>query len=358
MLLTILLVILIFGSLVFIHELGHFVAARRNGVEVEEFGFGFPPRVYGKKVGRTIYSINALPLGGFVRMKGEDQADSSPGTFNAASYWAKTKILLAGVTMNLIAAYVLLVGLCLTGLPPILPNQVSVGQATVADPQQVMAVGIAKGSPAAKAGIVQGDIIAKVDGREISTQQQLLDFTKQNAGKQVSLDVERDGATRSMDVQLRGPDSKEGYLGVTPFETSAVRYNLIDSLATSGAILGQLSWATVAAFGGLINGLLVHAEVSDQVAGPVGITVILSNIVNLGIAYVLVFVVSISVSLAVVNSMPLPALDGGRFVLVTVNKLLRRPISAQAEGMIHLAGFVALIALMVVVTFVDISRLR
>lgn len=357
MLLIIALVILIFGFLVFIHELGHFVAARRNGVEVEEFGFGFPPRIVGKRFGKTLYSINLLPLGGFVRMKGEDQDDSAAGSFGAASFWAKTKILLAGVTMNFIAAYIILVYLCLTGLPPVVANQASIGTATEAQPKQVMAIAIAKGSPAEAAGVRQGDIVVSADGRSFTAAQDLMNFTKEKAGSQVQLKLARDGQEREVTARLREPASDQGYLGVTPFQTYAIKYGLVDSFLTAGAILGQLSWATLAAFGGLIAGLFTSGQVSEQVAGPVGIVVLLSNVVNLGVAYVLIFVASISISLAVINAMPLPALDGGRFAIIAVGKLLRRPLSPRVEGLVHTIGFVALIGLMVVVTYVDIGRL-
>ena len=120
--LVILLVVLIFGFLVFIHEFGHFIAAKRAGVEVEEFGFGFPPRLIGRTFRGTLYSLNTVPLGGFVRMKGETLEDGAPGSFGATTFWQKTQILLAGVTMNILTAYVLLVILCATGLPPVIAN--------------------------------------------------------------------------------------------------------------------------------------------------------------------------------------------------------------------------------------------
>lgn len=355
---VILLVVLIFGLLIFVHELGHFVMARRNGVEVEEFGFGFPPKAWGKKVGATEYSINWLPLGGFVRMKGEDAADSSQGSFAAASFWAKTKILFAGVTMNLLTAYLILVFLCLTSLPPLLQNQASIGTATQVRPPQVMVVGVEAGSPAAGISLKQGEIILSANGQSFTSADDLLAYTKQQAGKSVTFKVEgKDGSITERQVQLRSPDAKAGYLGVTPYQTSAVRYGFIDALLTAAAITGQMVWATLAAFGNLIVGLFAHAQVSDQVTGPVGIVAILANVVNVGWSYVLVFIASISISLAVINALPLPALDGGRWTLLAVSKLLGRPLSPRLEAGVHTAGFVVLIGLMFVVTFVDVSRL-
>lgn len=353
----ILLVILIFGLLVFVHELGHFVAARRSGVEVEEFGFGFPPRVVGRKIGRTTYSINWIPLGGFVKLKGENLTDKSPGSFGAASFWGKTKILLAGVTMNAVVAYAILVYLCLTGLPPLIDNQFSYGNASYAQPKQVMAVAVEPGSPAAQAGLRRGDVLLSGDGQKLEAEKDLLNFTKSNAGQKVKIDVDRHGSRQTIEPTLRPPSSKDGFLGVTPLQTYKLKYSFGDSLIVSLGLLWQLIVGTLLAFGGLIAGLFVHGQVSDNVAGPVGIVVILNNIVDLGVAYVLVFVASISLSLAVINALPLPALDGGRWVLALAQAVSGRTLSEKTETAIHAAGFMALILLMVVVTVFDISRL-
>lgn len=355
--LTILFVVFIFGLLIFIHELGHFVAARRSKVEVDEFGLGFPPRLYGRKVGRTIYSINWLPLGGFVKLKGEDTADNSAGSFGAASFWSKTKILAAGVSMNLAAAYLILVWLCVSGLPPLIPSQFSFGTPVYNQPKQVMAVQVAEDSPAARAGLQRGDMIVKANGQLIQNEQELVDFTKANAGQAVELETTQAGSTKNLRVQLRDASETGGFLGVTPLQTYKLQYSMLDAVVTAAGITLQLMWATLAAFGALIVGLFATGQVSEQVAGPVGIVAILTNIMQFGFAYVLSFIASISISLAVINALPLPALDGGRWFMIAAQKVSGRRLSDRAEGMVHAAGFFALIALMVVVTFFDIQRL-
>lgn len=354
---VIILIILIFGLLVFIHELGHFMAARRGGVAVEEFGFGFPPRLFGRKYGRTTYSINWLPLGGFVRLKGEDQADRGPGSFGGASFLTKTKILFAGVTMNWLLAFGILLYLCLTGLPPLVGSQFSFGQPVQARSNHVIAVGIGPGSPAEAAGIKTGDTIASINGQPLQTEKELIDFTKTHAGQKVSLVIGSGSNTTTKSVNLRPPESKEGFLGITPFATSQQRYRPLDALVTAAGLTVQLSWLTLAAFGNLIVGLFAHGQVSDQVAGPVGIFVILSNIIHFGLAYVLIFVASISISLAVINALPLPALDGGRWLILAVQKVTKRELSPQFEATVHAAGFGLLLVLMAVVTFFDVKRL-
>lgn len=352
----ILLVVLIFSLLVFVHELGHFVAARRAGIEVEEFGFGFPPRVYGKKYKGTLYTINALPLGGFVRMRGEETGDNSAHSFNSASFANKVKVLLAGVGMNFATAYVLLLILCLTGLPPVIDGQFKLGATNYAQAPAVMAVEVGEGSPAETAGIRQGDLILSGNGTEFREETDLTNFTKTHAGETVNLQVSRGGDSRLVEVKLKGPDSKDGFLGVTPFATYKERFGLYSPIVALGLLL-QLSWATLAGFGGLIYGLFTAAKVSAGVTGPVGIVAYLANIVNLGPSYVALFVVAISISLGVINALPIPALDGGRLFLLSVQRFFGKPISEQMERRVHAIGFALLLLLLLVVTIFDIKRL-
>lgn len=283
--------------------------------------------------------------------------DTAKGSFGATSFRNKTKILFAGVAMNALLAYVILIGLSWTGLPPVIQNQYSYGQPTYAQEKEVMAVGIAAGSPAEQAGIMRGDIILAANGQKLVSESDLLAFTKENSGEKVTLTVEQDGKVKDIQVQLRQPTSNEGALGVTPFQTYLLQYNFFDGIITATGITIQLAVGTIAAFGDLIAGLFTQGKVSEQVAGPVGIFVLLNNVLQFGLPYVLIFVVSISISLAVINAMPLPALDGGRWVMAAVQKISKRELSERTEGLIHTFGFVALIALMVVVTFFDIKRL-
>jgi regulator of sigma E protease len=354
---VILLVVLIFGLLVFVHEFGHFIAAKRAGVVVEEFGFGFPPRLVGIPFRGTLYSINLIPLGGFVRMKGESLADTSPGSFGATNFRQKSLILLAGVTMNILTAFIILVGLCATGLPPVIDGQYSSGTPAYSQPKEVMAVSVVPGSPAAAIGIHQGDIILSGDGQRFSNEDELLNFTKAHAGQTVSFVVKHGSTTRTLRPHLRGPHATDGFLGVTPFQTYALRYDLPHAIITAAGITLQLMWATLGAFGGLIAGLVVHQQVSSDVTGPIGIVVLLENIINLGPAFVLIFVASISISLGVINALPLPALDGGRWALALAQRITKRRLSDRTETLVHATGFAALILLMIVVSYFDIKRI-
>ncbi len=356
---SILLVIVIFSLLIIAHELGHLIAARRNGVKVDEFGLGFPPKLYGRKSkAGTLYSINLLPFGGFVRLRGEDSADSSKGSFSAKPYKAKAKIVLAGVTVNLIIAYFIIYILMVTGLPALLPNgTVAVGPIkptrVVASPLLVM--NVSKDSAAHRAGITPGTEVLAINNTALVSSQQLQDFTKSNAGKSVELTIRKGGNMSVVATQL-GTDSTKGYLGLAGQVVDMAYYNPLVAFVAAGIGLFQLALATLSAFGGFIVGLFTKAQVSAGVAGPVGIVSIFGSVVQFGWKFVLIFVASISLSLAVINALPLPALDGGRFAMMTLARLGVK-IPPKREALIHWLGFSFLIILVVIVTISDISRL-
>lgn len=357
MIVAIILVILVFGLLVFVHELGHFLAARLNGIDVEEFGFGFPPRVLGVKRGRTIYSINAIPLGGFVRLKGEDQVDNSRGSFGAASLGTKALVLLAGVVMNLVVAYLILVVLAARGLPSTIPGDLGFVATGSTSAPQVMILDVVPDSPAAKAGLKRGDIITDINGQTIATEQQLIDFTSSHAGQAVQ--VYLGGRTpRQLHLTLNGAEAgkTKGYLGVTAV-TNSLNYYGWQSPVVAAVMLGKLSWATVTGFIGVIVGLVRHGQVSQAVVGPVGVVNIFSAVLAFGAGYILFLVAQISISLAVINTLPIPALDGGRLAITLLRKLFKNRISARLEGQIHTVGFFLLLLLMAVITLFDVRRL-
>jgi regulator of sigma E protease len=364
--LLILLIIVLFASLVILHEAGHFIAAKRGGVDVEEFGIGFPPRLWGKKVGGTLYSINLLPLGGFVRMKGEDAADDGPGTFGAARFSVKTKVLLAGVVMNLLTAIVILYGLCLTGLPALgAAFQPSFLHTTYAQPKQLLLAQVEAGSPAAKDGLMRGDYVLEANGKPMVTDVDLSNFTKQHAGQVVTFEVKSGNTDHNVKVQLRGPNAKDGYLGVVSQQVYKLRYSAWDSLIAAIYITGALFVATIVgvvdlivSIPALIVGLFSSSvpAAAQNASGPLGIFFILKSISSLGYAYVFVFMANIAVALGAFNVLPLPALDGGRLAVIAIQKVTRRRISAELEAQIHGIGFMALIGLMCIITVYDLRK--
>lgn len=359
MILTIILIIIVFSILVIAHEWGHFIVARRNGVKVEEFGIGFPPKLWGRMSRKgTLFSINALPIGGFVRLKGEDGRNKAKDSFAVKGTWSKTKIILAGVTMNLLIAYALLVFLLIAGMPPIVPtnlNQIGPFKASQTTTSPVTVIAINKNSVAQKAGIKVGDQVKAINGKQVSTTSELQSATKQLAGQQVTLSTISDKKDKQIMVTL-GTSEETGYLGVAAQPMELVKYSPFQALGAGAILTLQLAWATVMAFVSFIVGLFTRAQVSQNVAGPIGIVSIFGSVVQFGWRYVLAFVATISLSLAVINVLPIPALDGGRLTVILAQRAGVK-ITPKSEQWIHLGGFVFLIALVIIVSISDILRI-
>jgi regulator of sigma E protease len=364
--LTIIVIVFLFALLVILHEWGHFLAARRGGVDVDEFGIGFPPKIWGKKVGPTLYTINLLPLGGFVRLKGEDTADNGPHTFGGARFGTKAKILLAGVGMNLVTAVVILYALALVGLPALgaqfEPNFL---KHEYAQPKQLILAQVEDGSPAAKAGIKRGDFVLRANGKDLKTDEDLRNFTKANAGHEVLLHVRSSGDERDVKVKLREPGNKDGYLGVVSQQVYKLRYDPLSALVAAVWITGALFVATIV---GVVS-LIVHIpqllinlfsstvpQAAETASGPLGIVFILKSISVLGYSYIFLFMANIAVALAAFNVLPLPALDGGRLAIIAAQRWSKRQLGPDVEARIHAAGFMVLIGLMLLITVYDLRK--
>lgn len=384
--------LLLFISLILVHEWGHFIMARRNGVDVEEFGLGFPPRIKGKKLrSGMILSLNWLPLGGFVKMKGEHDSDERKGSLGAASLGAKTKIMLAGVFMNLVAGLVLLTILAWIGMPKLI-TQESVGQDqfTVAGDTKVIKRSVLVGpvipdSPAQHIGLRSSDRLESISGggqtRHIHTVQQLQDATTAFAGQKVTVTYERNGSLESAQTTLlskavvaasQKTDNPKGYLGVIPNNIQIQR----STWSAPVVALGLAKQITVLTFEGLghalgglgsaIAGLVTsnhqarengQATASSQVGGPVAIGVALWDSGSLGFNFMLLLIALISLTLAIMNVLPIPALDGGRLVMMLVSRgIFRRPLSRPTEERIVGASFLVILGLVALITIVDVRR--
>ena len=364
--LAIVLIVVIFALLVLTHEWGHFILARLRGVEAEEFGIGFPPRVYGKKWRGTLYSVNLLPLGGFVRLKGEDAADNSPGSFNAAGFGSKTLILLAGVIINAVTAIILLIILCWAGLPNLGDSlQPGFVKPSHTDTPKLLVLQVEKGSPADKAGLAYGDYVTAANGQALTGDDQLRKFTKDHAGQKVSLSVVQHGQTHTIQTTLRPPSAGAGYLGIGTQAIAQSRYGFWQGILAGAWIAGKLFVLTIVAIVSLIGhlpqliiGLFGHQvpQAAEAASGPVGIFVIFQSLTKLGWNYIALFAANIAVALAAFNVFPLPALDGGRWAVLAIQKLTRKNIKASTEALIHGVGFAALLALMVIITVYDVRK--
>lgn len=363
--------LLLFVGLVVVHEWGHFIMARRGGVDVEEFGIGFPPKA--KTIARkngTEYTLNWLPLGGFVRLKGEHDADRKKGTFGAASMGTKVKIMVAGVVMNLITAYVMLLLLSLVGMPKLVDNQFTVKSDEHLAKQQLFAGYVEPGSPAANAGLKSSDVLKTISANGISqsvtTADKFPEITHKYAGQKVEIAYTRDGKPGTATAQLRTADevavskktsSPKGYLGIAPGEYIVSRYTWSAPVVAGGTIV-QFTELTFKGLGTALAGLFTgHAkQASEQVSGPVGIFVILQQGTHLGIQFILMIIAVISLTLAIMNVLPIPALDGGRLFVTLVYRAIKKPLTEKTEDLIHGTGFAVLMVLFVLITVVDVKR--
>lgn len=370
--------LLILVILVVVHELGHAIVARRNGVVVEEFGIGFPPRAWSKKLKSGIlFSLNWLPLGGFVKLQGEHDSAKKKGDYGAASYWVKTKILLAGVLMNWVVAALLLTVLAWTGLPKVLPDQFSMPGDTILAKKPVEIVEVAKNSPAEKAGLKVGDQILRFAGEPVPTSETLARQSKADKGKTIEVIYSRKGVEYSADVTLRDSnDNNQGYLGVGSGQQEQMRASW--SAPIVGVVTtGQITWATLQGLGNVIGNLAsgvvlqfspdsatrtqAHqslAAASSSVAGPIGILgTIFPAAEQAGLTQLVFLSAIISLTLAVMNVLPIPALDGGRWFVMTIFKLRNKELTKEREEQIQGTGFLVLMVLVIIVTVADVSKL-
>lgn len=374
--------LIILVLLVVVHELGHGIVARRNGVVVEEFGIGFPPKAWAKRrkhsiLGKNVlFTLNWLPLGGFVKLQGEHDSADKKGDYGAASYWVKTKILLAGVVVNWLTAVVLLTIVALFGMPKIIPNQFSVptDAATVRYPLRIGTV--TKDSAAEKAGLKVGDEILRVNGRQVVTSAELSALTKEYKGKTVEIIYTRDGTESAVRPTLaQDTTAEKGYLGIATGQREEIR-STWSAPIVGVATTGQFTWVTLEgtaklawdAVKGFVQSLSFDQStretgtkelgvVSQSVAGPVGILgVIFPQAQSAGIKQLVFLTAIISLSLAVMNALPIPALDGGRWWTMTVFRLLKKKLTREREEKIQSIGFILLMGLVVLVTFADVGK--
>jgi regulator of sigma E protease len=370
--------LLILVFLVVVHELGHAIVARRNGVVVEEFGIGFPPRATAKKLKNgVLLSLNWLPLGGFVKLQGEHDAADKKGDYGAASFWVKTKILLAGVVMNWVVAAVLLSILAWTGLPKILPNQFSLPNDTTHILQPVELTDVVKQSPAAVGGLKVGDRIVRFAGESVPDSKSLTTQAQQNKGKKVEVIYSRGGIEHSTQVALRATNNdRQGYLGVGSGQREQIQATW--SAPIVGIVTtGQFTLVTLQGLGDLVVNLAqgvvlqfspdhatreqAHQElttVSQSVAGPIGILgTIFPAAEQAGLSQIIFLTAIISLTLAVMNVLPIPALDGGRWFVTAIFRLRKKTLTKEREERIQGTGFLVLMLLVVIVTVADVSKL-
>lgn len=358
---TLLLFIVVLALLVLVHEWGHFFAARRFGIRVDEFGFGFPPRLVAKKFGETKYTINLFPLGGFVRIYGESgEGERDPRSFAAHPVWHRALIVAAGVLMNLVLAWVLFSAGAAIGTPALAEAGIAVENA------RVTITNIAEKSPAAEAHLTFGNVIygARFQGKEIVFEKtgDLIEFTKAHRGEAITFLVLPSGTSdlktiRDITMTPRlDPPKGEGPLGIGVADIGIARTPLYRAPWQGLKSLWFSLEATVDGFLGMIKTITTERAVPEGVSGPLGIFTLTAQTKRLGVLYFVQFMALLSVNLAVLNVLPIPALDGGRLLFLLVEKLRGRAMHFEYERVAHTIGFVLLLLLILFISIRDFQR--
>jgi len=359
---SILLFLLILGSLIFVHELGHFLVAKATGMRVDEFAIGFPPRLFSRKVGETQYSLNILPLGGYVKIFGENPDEEgaienkAQGSFAKSPLLSQALVLVAGVTFNIVFAWILISISFMSGF---LAPQTFQGAGEL-DNAEVIITGLTNDeAPAAQAGLMVGDeIVSMTVGEKILTgdfnEADVIAFVEEHSNSSIDVIVDRNETEIAVSVT---PESttEEGrkVIGIAMEKVGIIDLPLFEAFYRGAITTGLLIKETFVGLGMLVTG----AVSLDQVSGPVGIVGMVGDASQFGLAYLLTFTALISINLAVINILPIPALDGGRLVFVVIEAVTRRKIPAKFYGMVNTIGFIALLALMLIVTISDVSKL-
>lgn len=358
---TILLVILFLSFIVLVHELGHFFAAKLSKVKVEEFGLGYPPRIFGKKIGETTYSINAIPFGGFVKIYGEipkelmEKSEGSPTqnedekdsarSFLTKPIWKRAGIMLAGVCMNVIFAWLILFIVFLVG-----------------SPKHLAINSVSPNSPAALAEIRSGDIVQSVTYggttlKDPVSSDAFIALVKE--AKNNSIQIEIQGTIpRTVTIQGRlNPPEGEGALGIGLVDIGFSPQGFLGSLWEASRYTVEVLYLVVEGLVLFITKLFVSPKIIESITGPVGIFSFASQASVSGFIPFLHVIAFISLNIAVLNLLPFPALDGGRFLFLLIEKFKKRPVSYRIQSFINTAGFILLLVLMILVTIKDVGKL-
>ncbi len=343
----VILVIVGLSLLILVHEFGHFLAAKLSGVKVEEFGLGFPPRLFGKKIGETVYSVNLLPFGGYVKIFGEDGSEETKRddkSFSNQPISRRSAIILAGVLMNVILGWFILSLVF-----------------TIGAPEHLMVAEVASGSPAAEAKLKSGDVILEARAGEVLgdpvKSAAFVDLVESAPGE-ISLKLKRGKDVYDTTLAPRkNPPAGQGPIGVSLVEIGFPAEPFFESFYRGLTATFQTLGLVAVGLWTFFSRLFVSPEVLETVAGPVGIFALSAQAGYLGLVYLFQLLAFISLNLAVLNLIPFPALDGGRFLLLIIEKIKGKPISRRFQIVVNAAGFVFLITLMLIVTWRDVGRL-
>lgn len=376
MLVTLIVFVAILALLVLAHEAGHFVAARKSGIKVDEFGFGLPPRIFGAHVsGRrwrwiwgnreltdtekqtgTVYSLNLIPLGGFVKIKGENgEMANEPDSFGAKKIWQRAIVLVAGVSMNFILAALLLGVGFIVGIPQSLDD---VHRGAIIKDAKIEVMSVLSGSPAEQAGVAPGDEIVKADELSVKKVSDLQNYVDGKQGQAVKFTFQRDEEIVTKEIiPSKMAITNRGGVGVALLESGIVSYPWYWAFIYGFFAAGIFVWEILRTLWFLLAGLF-HGQggLAENLSGPVGIAVLTGRVARLGFSHLMQFAALLSINLAILNILPFPALDGGRVLFLIIEKLRGRPLQRRVEEWAHTAGFALLMLLVIFVTYKDVAR--
>lgn len=362
MLLTIIVFILILCVLVLIHEAGHYLMAKKLGIKVEEFGFGFPPRVWGKKIGETLYSLNLLPIGGFVKLYGEDEAGggslslskakkqetkNDDHAFFARPAWQRALVVVMGVVMNFLLGVVIISFLFATVGVPKTENGVVVAQ-------------VLKNTPAQRSHLKVNDIILSSNNHIFTTPIDLVFYIKNHLGKEIVLKVktEKENIENIKIIPRINYPKNEGAMGIG-INPNIINEKLVWYKAIFQGFVSAFEncWLIIVGIGVVLKDLFFSFKAPAGLAGPVGIAELTGQFIKIGPDAVLSLVSLLSLNLAILNILPIPALDGGRLFFIIFEMITHKKISSNLEAKIHGIGMFVLFALIILITIHDVGRL-
>ena len=362
---AIILFVVVLAVLILVHEFGHFVTAKKLGMRVDEFGIGGLPRIFAKKKGETEYSINIIPLGGFVKIFGEDPSDESingPDRERSMVHkprWMQAIVISAGVVFNVLFAWILITIGFMSGLPVSTDQP---GFENVAD-KRVVLVGVNEDSPAMEAGLKTGDKLISLGTEEETidnfNEERMREFIALHGGDEIKITFERgkNNIMTTSAIPVKGI-LEDGYaIGITTDVIGIAKLSLFNAMWESAKLTASLTGMIAVGLFTFVVGVFEGSKAFSQLVGPVGIVGMVGDASHFGWIYLLNFVAFISINLAVINSIPFPALDGGRLLVVAIEAVIRKNIKPVVTNTLNLIGFVLLMGLMVIVTYNDILKL-
>lgn len=334
---TIIAALFLFGFIVFFHELGHFLFAKKAGVKIQEFAIGMGPKIISKQKDNINYSIRALPIGGFVAMEGEDEESHNPDSFGEKTILQRASILFAGPFFNIILAIVLFVPVFFSmGVPT---NSNVIGDVT-------------ENSPASKAGLLKNDIILQIDSVKTNSWEDIVSALQQNKGEESTILINRDGEEKTIKITPEKLEDGRFIIGIT----QSYKKDFLTSITSAFTVTFEMIVQMITFLVQLVTGTLPN-EMKDSVAGPIGVIGIVSDAASMGLINLIYVGAVISLNLGVMNLLPIPALDGGRLLFLGIEAIRGKKLEPKTEIMINNIGFIALMALMLMVTYKDILRL-